>query len=363
MKYMLKLIRKLYSNSPKENINGILKRLNIRNSDSLYKSWSVSGLEDLEIVPLQWRNEHKTDYSQIEFAEVEFYDENILTDIEGYLSGTIDGTNHLKSEMSYKDRAFLNGIIRKVNPQTIVEIGLSAGGSSCVILNAIRDRENAKLYSFDYNTTWYRDVQNKQDNGRKTGFLVNQIVPDLMSKWELFTGGVPSKYFEALPKDGIDICFIDTVHFNPGEHLNILEILPFMKKNGIIIYHDTAYHSLRIEAGTTNCVSLNTLSGKRIVLKSEKTNGLPNIGAIVLDENIENMLFPLFSNLSLMWSYRISDDDFIDMFTHFSKYYSPDLVQIYVYYCYFYMNGGLKNREFATQIAETRSSAFKGAMA
>ena len=360
---MLKILKKLYKNSPKENIKGILRKLDLKKDEASQKNWIIDRLEDIEIIPLKWKNKYKTDYHEIDFSEIEFYDENILADIDRYLHGPIEETNFLKSEMSYKDRAFLNGIIRKAKPKTIVEIGLSAGGSTSVILNAIRDMEDTKLYSFDYNTIWYRDVHKKQDKGRKTGFLVNQIVPNLVSKWELFTGGVPCKYFDVLPQDGIDICFIDTAHFNPGEHLNILEILPFMKKNAIIIYHDTAYHTLHMETGTTNCVSINTLNGKRILLKSEKTNGLPNIGAVILDENIENMLFPLFSNLSLKWSYKISDDDFIEMFKHFSRYYSQDLVQIYIYYCYFHMNGGLQNKEFATKFAETHSNPIKGAVA
>ena len=254
--------------------------------------------------------------------------------------------------MTYKERAFLNGIIRKTKPKTIVEIGLSAGGSTSVILNAIREMGSSKLYSFDYNTNWYRDEELGRVTGRKTGFLVNEIVPNLNSKWKLFTGGVPCKFFDALPKDGVDICFIDTAHFNPGEHLNILEILPFMKKNGIIIYHDTAYHTLSNSSGTTNCVSINTLNGKRIILKSEETDVLANMGAVILDEKIENMLFGLFSNLSLPWTYKIKFDDFVDMFRHFSRYYSKDMVLMYVYYCCFYINGGLNNQKLSVQFAE-----------
>jgi len=312
-------------------------------------------LKGISVKQIEWSEKQQTSYNQIDFSQVEFYDENILMSIEKFLLGKIEGTDYYKIEMSYKDRAFLNGIIRKTKPKVIVEIGLSAGGSTCVILNAIRDID-AELYSFDYNTIWYRD--NGKDNGRQTGFLVKQIVPDLTSKWKLYTGGVPCKYFDNIPKDGIDICFIDTAHFNPGEHLNILEVLPFMKKNGIIVYHDTAYHSISYPAGTTNLVSINTLNGKRIRLNSEQTMGLPNISAIILDENIENMLFALFSNISLPWHYKITNEDFIEMFKHFSKYYSEDLVQIYVYYCYFYMNGGTQNQKIASIIAEKETMNF-----
>lgn len=292
----------------------------------------------------------RTNYEKIDFTDIEFFEENILANLEEYLFEGVGKIDFTKCEMSYKQVAFLNGVIRKTTPKTIVEIGLSAGGSSCVILNAIRDIENAKLYSFDYNTIWYREEG--KNNARKTGFLVEQIVPELIGKWELHTGGVPCKYFNKyLPNEGVDVCFIDTAHRNPGEHLNILEILPFMKKNGIIILHDTAFH-ISSPIYTTNINLINSLKGKRIFLKTEKTMGLPNISAVVLDENIDDMLYCLFSNLSLPWDYKITKDDFVEMFKHFSKYYSKDLLQFYIYYCCFYMSNGFRNQKTAVKIAE-----------
>ena len=43
------------------------------------------------------------------------------------------------NEMSYLERCFLNGIIRQTKPKKILELGVSAGGSSAIILNAIKD--------------------------------------------------------------------------------------------------------------------------------------------------------------------------------------------------------------------------------
>ncbi len=351
---MLNKIKKIYTNSPKQNLEAIFNRFkNQKNkTDKELFVWDRDLTRDIAVTPEKWKNKQGSNYLNVDFSDIEYYDEDILKDIEDSLTGNIENTNHRKSEMSYKDRAFLNGIIRKAKPTTIVEIGISAGGSTCVILNAIRDMENTKLYSLDYNTVWYRDVQLEVNKGRKSGFLVNQIVPNLVSKWELYTGGVPSKHLDKIPQDGVDICLIDTAHFNPGEHLNILEILPYLKKNAIVIFHDTVYHTRNNSKGSTNCVSINTLNGKRIILKSENTKGLANIGAIILNDNTENMVFPLFTNLSLPWAYKISDDDFIEMFKHFLKFYSQELVQIYIYYCFFYMNGGLHNKVKATRLAE-----------
>lgn len=348
-------ISKLYTHSPKENLLYVLNKINRKpNRKAPTKDdWDFYRLKSIAVSAGTWCNVNSTNFHDIDFSQVESYDKFILNDIEQQLLGNIEGTNYQKNEMSYSERAFLNGIIRKANPNVVVEIGLSAGGSTSIILNALRDNPSAKLYSFDYSTIWYRDVQmGMQGTGRKSGFLVNQIVPSLVSKWELHTGGVPCKYFDVLPKEGVDICFIDTAHFNPGEHLNILEILPFMKKNGIIIYHDIALHALYDSEGTTNCNSFNTLNGKRIVLHPERIKGLENIGAVVLDANIDNMVFPLFSNLSLPWYYIIGFHDFVDMYIHFTKYYPLKWVEIFVYYTCFYKKGGLKNKIKARQYAE-----------
>jgi len=309
-------------------------------------------LEEISVAQIKWIEKLETNYMQNDFTNIEFFEEHILAEIKESLSGKIKDTNISKVQMRDKESSFLNGIIRKTKPKTIVEIGVSAGGSACIILNAIRDIDNAKLYSFDYNTIWHFD----DGVGRKTGFITSQIVPDLIHKWELYTGGMPCKYFDFLPDEGIDICLIDTAHRNPGEHLNILEILPYMKNNGIVIFHDTMLH-FEQEFSWTNCVSINTLKGKRIFLESAgEIAGLANIGAIILDDNYEDMLFPLFTNLSLPWNYIITEHDFVELFKHFSKYYSSDLVRLYIYCYCFYKNGGTKNKEFARRIARNVAS-------
>ena len=298
-----------------------------------------------------------TKYDELDFTDVEMYEVNVISYLGEQLTGFIDGASYTKCEMSHQDMIFLNGVIRKTKPKTIVEIGTAAGGSSCVILNAIHDMDDSRLYSFDYNTMWYRE---QAVNGRKSGFLVKEIIPEQMHKWQLITGGVSCKYFEQyLPEEGVDICLLDTVNHNPGEHINVLEILPFMKKNGIIIYHDTGLHSLYDVTATTNCISINTLNGKRITFNLNKSSRLPNIGGVVLDEKIEDMLVGLFSNLSLPWLYVIDEDDFEDTVGYFLKHYPRELVKIFVYYYYFYKNGGMKNRDHANKIAIEQINIFR----
>ena len=320
----------------------------------------INQTQDINIATQEkhnWRNTQTTNYQNIDFTNIEFFEAQTLKDIDEKLAQRLTVTNQRilnpqLCEMSKKEREFLNGIIRKAKPKIVVEIGVSGGGSACVILNALKDVEGAKLYSFDYNTIWHRELN--IPNGRKTGYAFEQILPDQKHRWELHTGGVASKFLEScLPKEGIDICLLDSAHINPGEHLNILEILPYMKKNGIVIYHDTTYHTGVInELNSTNRVSINTLNGKRILLKSEQQPALANIEAIILDHIDPDMLYALFTNLTLPWGYNITDDDFCTMLSHFENYYSKDLVQIYYYYSTVYMNGGYRNESIKDLVAQ-----------
>ena len=120
--------------------------------------------------------------SDDDFSNLEKYDTNILlpiqTNIEKFIEITID------------EQKFLNGIIRKTKPKKIVEIGVSYGGTSVLILNAIKDIHRAKLYSIDLNKLCYRN------RSVETGYIVKKFFHYLINKWELFTGGLTSEFIE-----------------------------------------------------------------------------------------------------------------------------------------------------------------------
>ena len=43
------------------------------------------------------------------------------------------------SEMSFNEKYFLNGIVRFLKPRKVLEVGVSSGGGTAIILNAIHD--------------------------------------------------------------------------------------------------------------------------------------------------------------------------------------------------------------------------------
>jgi len=125
-----------------------------------------------------------------------------------------------------------------------------------------------------------------------------------------------------------------------------------MNKNGIVIFHDTAFHVTNAP-GITSRVAINTLKGKYIHLWTGYMKGLANIGALVLDDITQDMIWALFTNISLPWAYKITEEDFIDLYKHYSKFYAPEMLGVYIYCCVFYMNGGHSNNDEALKAAET----------
>lgn len=86
----------------------------------------------------------------------------------------------------------INGIIRKYRPKNCLEVGVAGGGSSILILNAIKDIENSFLVSLDLNKQFY--INSKY----KTGYRVKQYFPELSTNWHLYTGEMPHKFLQKL---------------------------------------------------------------------------------------------------------------------------------------------------------------------
>lgn len=217
---------------------------------------------------------------------------------------------------------FLNGIIRKFKPRKCLEIGVARGGSSVVILNAIKDIDNSLLISLDINENLYID-QNK-----KTGYVVKTYFPELCNnKWQLFTGKQPHIFLSKLNLK-FDFLFLDTVHLCPGELFNLIEVLPFLEDNAIIVLHDITFHFLYtpklIKIHPSQIILMTSLMGDKIIIPNKKL-GLENIGAIILFPNQEKYYLNYFLLLLTPWEY-LQDQIFLKELRLFiKKYYKNEL--------------------------------------
>ena len=216
-------------------------------------------------------------------------------------------------------REFLNGIIRKIRPKKSLELGVSFGGSSIIILNAIKDIKNSHLYSIDTN------------NNSFIGSCVYNNFSYLIDKWTLFKGGIAADFANKIPKD-IDFVMLDTRHFEPGEILDFLMILPFLKNKAIVIIHDI---DLQITSGTKKdmryswapYIIFNLIRGKK-VFPSGKGILNKNIGAIKLEGNQKRFTYDYCRALAGQWQYFLSKEQIKIITSYFKKYYSKECLII-----------------------------------
>jgi predicted O-methyltransferase YrrM len=254
--------------------------------------------------------------SQQPTANIDFivpqHEENIILD-------RLDNSYIQISEMSDSERSFLNALILRNKPKKLLEIGVSGGGSSIVILNAIKDFSESKLYSIDLLDTWYKT------GVEKTGYFVDNY-PELKASWELYTGGLALKFMDIIGKD-IDFCLIDTAHYNPGEILDILMVLPYLKDDAIVVFHDVKYHTgFRTQAGITNNLLMSSITGTKYLQGNftgqEDRVCFPNIAGIRTNKTTKENLFEIFNLLTMKWTYLPTDIQQGDIISHYEKYYN-----------------------------------------
>ena len=246
---------------------------------------------------------------------LEEYQKYILDRIKDRLKGP-----HI---MGIDEYYFINGLIRKYKPKKLLEIGVCSGGMSATILNAIKDRKDAFLYSCDLETKHYLETN------FSVGSIVKDYFPEFLNKWKLYTGNTTSAFIEEIGGD-IDFVFIDTAHVMPGEVLNIIEIFPFLKKRALIAFDDID-HQAREVLFTKNyfypCNNLlfSVLRGKKIIMGPHNKDKFyfRKLGAVILDDNQEKYFYEYFYLLTNNWSYMPHNFE-IDIIRKFvAKYYKP----------------------------------------
>ena len=216
------------------------------------------------------------------------------------------------AEMSRTESGFLCERIKEAKPSKIVEIGVAQGGTTTLILECLRIMNcSAEVYSVDINRSCW-SVPTEQ-----TGFVAERYLKDhplpAQIKHKFVLGGTIAKALDEIGKD-IDFVILDTMHFLPGELLDLIALYHSLTPSATVVFHDVA-QSLNPVGNAdgsplefASLVTMVTLSGEKFWLDDpEKIANYGNIAAIKLDCTSDSTKDNLFRGLFLSWDYLPSE--------------------------------------------------------
>ena len=126
----------------------------------------------------------------------------------------------------------------------------------------------------------------------------------------------------------IDLAFFDTTHHEPGEILDFLLILPFLKEEAVVVFHDID-HQITYSRGPmkrsewASYIIFNIIRGEKFLPMGE---GIFNkdIGAIKLEKNQKKFIHDYCRALGGQWHY-FPPESHIELIINFvQKYYDRE---------------------------------------
>lgn len=256
----------------------------------------------------------------------------ILSKLPAYVSPQ----GYREPEMSEFESAFLCGVLRKFRPKKILEVGVAGGATTAIILQALEDiGEPYEMHSIDVSANFYRDKT------KQTGFMAemakenNLFAPPqstLSGEHKFHLGKFLPQVIDEIGNE-IDFVILDTKHSMPGEVLDFLAVLPYLKINAVFVLHDVALCQYRRSEYHATTVLLSAVTAiKYLNFVQTDVNSkfsYPNIAAFQINqqtlENIEN----IFLTLILRWHYMPSQGEINLYRFHYKRYYSKEMLDIY----------------------------------
>jgi predicted O-methyltransferase YrrM len=149
--------------------------------------------------------------------------------------------------ISRGDATFITELIQETAANAAVEIGVAAGVSTSVLLRALAsvhgapDSSSPWLYSFDLIDYCCFDAS------RPIGAAVDEIVPELRAAWQMTVGSVLDAR-RLLSGRELPFAFIDADHRHPWATLELMALLPVLRRGAWVTFHDIRLPQVSDEA-------------------------------------------------------------------------------------------------------------------
>ena len=151
--------------------------------------------------------------------------------------------------------------------------------------------------------------------------MAKAVLEKTNAKHKFFLGGYSVEFMEEVGKE-IDFLILDTVHSMPGEFLDYLAWLPYLKDGAVVVLHDVALNEISMkhkEAFATK-ILLDAVLGEKIYQMNPEQNMI-TIGAFRTTQQTKKDVLNVFAALHMNWRYMPNDDEIALYRECYKKYY------------------------------------------
>lgn len=206
-------------------------------------------------------------------------------------------------EMSIAESGFICGLIKSIHPKKILEVGIAGGGTTAIILKCLQmlNFYDTEVLSIDNSINFYRD------ESKRAGFLgelAKKEIPLDKCNHSFLLGKVACSYGERL-RDA-DFVLLDTTHNMPGELLDFITLLPYLKDSAVVVFHDLAMSNSHDVEEWKYCyattVLFSAIKGEKYINSLLDGYSFANIGAVVISEETRKNIGDVFLALMINWN-------------------------------------------------------------
>lgn len=178
------------------------------------------------------------------------------------------------------------------------------------------------MYSVELAETYYRNPE------KKSGYLIRELeakgIPT--DKHTFFVGDILPSYIDKIGS-GIDFLILDTMHVLPGEILDFLVTLPYLKRNAVVVIHDTCLQHLSYNY---KAIATNVLFGTVVANKFLNNQEVyPSIAAFQISSDTYKYILDVFNALMIPWTYMLNDYQQKKYRAVYQKFYCESCLKLY----------------------------------
>lgn len=201
------------------------------------------------------------------------------------------------------------------------------GGGTAIIVECLDELGiETEMFSVDISEQYYRE------ESYTCGYRAKEIIQESKCVKHSFLLGQSIPYVIEQIGDGIDFLVLDTSHILPGELLDFITILPFLKDSCIVVMHDVNaghYHGDMREIAT--CLLFSGVSSKdkyRMRDASSNMFSFSNIAAFSVDRSTRERIEDVVSLLLNPWSYTLSEAEKKQYLKIIELFYNDEIVSV-----------------------------------